>query len=253
MECPLKYKLKYIDGLKEKPKPYFSFGSSLHKTLEFLYSYRPSPPKLEEVLKHFEDNWITEGYSNDEEEEGYFAYGKRILTEYYEKHAKDLRPPIAVEHLFNLKVEEIPVTGFIDRVDKIEGEKAEIIDYKSGKRGFTTSQVEENEQLTFYQWAVEESLGMSVGKLTLYHLPSQTSVSVEARSQKKLDELKGKVLMVAHLIEKGEFEPKKNRFCPCDFGEHCQYYRHLYYLGDKKRGKVNKQQSIEEFGEGNER
>jgi putative RecB family exonuclease len=243
MECPLKYKLKYVDGLKEKPKPYLSFGSSLHLALEFMYSHKPFPPTLNQVLKHYEDNWISDGYASSEEEEGYFAYGRRILTEYYEKHVKDLKSPMAVEYLFNLKVEDIPVTGFIDRVDKIEEEKAEIIDYKSGKRGFTQAQVAENEQLTFYQWAVEESLRIPVGKLTLYHLPSQTPVSVGARPQERLDELKGKVLMVAHLIEKGEFEPRRNRFCPCDFGDHCPLFEHMFRKGKKKR----KQQSLKEF------
>ena len=248
IECPLKYKLKYVDGLKEKPRPYLSFGSSLHLALEYMYSFKPSPPSLEEVLKYYEDNWISEGYASSEEEEGYFSYGKRILTEYYNRHAKDMKPPIAVEHLFNLKVEEIPVTGFVDRVDRLEGNKAEIIDYKSGKNLFSKSQVEENEQLTFYQWAVEESLGIPVAKLTLYHLPSQTPVSVDARSEDRLNELKGKILMVAHLIEKGEFEPRKNRFCPCDFAEQCPFYRHLYITA-KKRPKVNTQQSIEEYSD----
>ena len=208
-----------------------------------LYSHRPFPPSLKRVLKQYEEKWISEGYASSEEEEGYFAYGKRILTDYYERHAAEMKPPFAVEHMFNLKVEDVPVTGFIDRVDRIEGEKAEIIDYKSGKRGFTQSQVADNDQLTFYQWAVEESLGIPVGKLTLYHLPSQTPVSVEARSQKRLDELKGRVLMVAHLIEKGEFEPRRNRFCPCDFGEFCPLFEHLYGKGKSKR----KQQTLKEF------
>jgi DNA helicase-2/ATP-dependent DNA helicase PcrA len=243
-ECPLKFKLKYIDGLKEEPKSYLSFGSSLHSALEFMYSHRPLP-SLDELLKCLEEKWVSEGYASKEDEEGYFAYGKRILAEYYEKHAEDLRPPIAVEHRFNLEVEGIPVIGFIDRVDKLQGNKAEIIDYKSGKRSFTTSQVQENEQLTFYQWAVEESLGIEVGKLTLYHLPSQTHVSSEARSRAKIDALKGRVLMVAHLIEDGEFEPKKNRFCPCDFGEHCPYYMHLYEKKGNK--KVYHQMSIKDL------
>ncbi len=246
-ECPLKYKLKYIDGLKEKPKSYLSFGSSLHSALEFMYSYRPPPPTLDELLKYFDENWISEGYSGKEEEEGYFSYGKKILTEYYEEHAKDLKPPIAVEHRFNLEIEGIPVIGFIDRVDKLEGNRAEIIDYKSGKKVFTSSQVEGNEQLTFYQWAVEESMGIPVGKLTLYHLPSQTPVSSEARSEDKIDALKGKVLMVAHLIEEGKFEARKGRFCPCDFAKHCPYYKHLYVMEDSKRAKENIQQTIEEY------
>lgn len=240
--------MKYVDGLIEKPKSYLSFGKSLHLVLEFLYSFKSSPPTLEEVLRYYEDKWITQGYASSEEEEGYFTYGKRILTEYYERHETDLKPPLAVEHLFNLKVEEIPVTGFIDRVDKIEGNMAEIIDYKSGKKSFTKSQVAENEQLIFYQWAVEESMGIPVGKLTLYHLPSQTPVSVDAKSQERLDEMKGKVLMVAHLIEKGEFEPKKNRFCPCDFWEYCPFFGHLDVERDRG-SRSNKQQSIEQYNQ----
>jgi RecB family exonuclease len=250
LECPLKYKLKYIDGLKEKPKSYFSFGSSLHSALEFLYSYRPPPPSLDDVLKHFDEKWISEGYSSKEEEEGYYSYGKKILTEYYEKHAKDMKSTIAVEHRFNLEVEGIPVTGFIDRIDRIDEYNAEIIDYKSGKNIFTKSHVEENEQLTLYQWAVKESIGLPVKRLTLYHLPSQTPVSSEARSEDKIDELKGKILMVAHLIEKRVFPAQKGRFCPCDFPEHCHYYKHLFIKEEgTSRESLNIQQTIEEYSE----
>jgi DNA helicase-2/ATP-dependent DNA helicase PcrA len=249
IECPLKYKLKYIDGLKEKPKPYFSFGSSLHSTLEFMYTFHPPPPTLEDVLKHYEDNWISKGYANDEEEEGYLIYGKKILTDYYNKHVEDIKPPVAVEHRFNLEVQGIPVIGFIDRVDRLEGDKAEIVDYKSGKKLFTKSQVEENEQLTFYQWAVEESIGLRVKKLTLYHLPSQTPVSSDARSQDRIDALKGKVLMVAHHIEEGDFPAKEGRFCPCDFPEYCPFYKHLYLSKEsgKKKTKADIQKTIENY------
>jgi RecB family exonuclease len=248
IECPLKFKLKYIDGLKEKPKPYLSFGSSLHDALQFFYSYRPPPPSLDDVLKYYEENWISEGYANEEEEEGYFSYGKEILTTFYKMHVKDYKPPIAVEHLFNIKVQGIPITG--DRVDKLEDNRAEIIDYKSGKNIFDRTHVEENEQLTLYQLAVEESIGLEVGKLTLYHLPSQTPVSVEARSREKIDSLKSKILEVSELIAKGEFEAKEGRFCPCDFPEHCPYYKQKYVKKKKEvkeEGKVDIQQTIEEY------
>lgn len=249
IECPLKFKLKYIDGLSEKPKPYLSFGSSLHEALEFMYSHRPPPPSLESVLAHFEENWISDGYASDEEEEGYFTYGKDILREYYKKNIKDLKPSLAVEYKFDIEIKGIPVTGFIDRIDKLEGDKAEIIDYKSGKNIFDKSQVEENEQLTLYQLAVEDSIGMTVGKLTLYHLPSQTPVSTDSRDMGKREELKRKILGVSGEIAKGNFEAKRGRFCPCDFPEHCPFYKHLYVREEEeqKQRKVNIQQTIEEF------
>lgn len=251
IECPLKFKLKYIDGLSEKPKPYLSFGSSLHDALEFMYSYRPPPPSLEDVLSYFEKNWISEGYANEEEEEGYFSYGKEILREYYKENIKDLKPPVAVEYKFDIEIEGIPVTGYIDRIDKLEGGSAEIIDYKSGKNVFDKSQVEKNEQLTLYQLAVEESIGMDVEKLTLYHLPSQTPVSVDSRDKKKIEQLKGKVLEVSENIAKGNFEAKRGRFCPCDFPEYCPFYRHHYIKEeeDQSKRKINIQRTIEEFSE----
>jgi RecB family exonuclease len=249
IECPLKFKLKYIDGLSEKPKPYFSFGSSLHDALEFMYSFRPPPPSLEDVLKYFEKNWISQGYASEEEEEGYFSYGKDILREYYKENIKDLKPPIAVEYKFDIEIDGIPITGFIDRIDKLEGGSAEIIDYKSGKNVFDKAQVEKNEQLTLYQIAVEDSIGMDVKKLTLYHLPSQTPVSVDSRDTNKIEQLKGKILEVSDNIAKGNFEAKRGRFCPCDFPEHCPYYKHLYLKEDEVQStkKVNIQQTIEEF------
>jgi RecB family exonuclease len=241
-----------VDGLKEKPKPYLSFGSSLHEALQFMYSYRPPPPSLEAVLKYYEDNWISEGYANEEEEEGYFSYGKKILKDYYNTRISEFKPPVAVEHKFDIEIEGLPVTGFIDRIDKIEDEKAEIIDYKSGKNVFDKLYVEESEQLTLYQLAVEESIGLFVEKLTLYHLPSQTPVSVDARNREKIQALKAKIQRVAELIKEGKFEAKKGRFCPCDFPEHCPYYRHLYIKEEEtkeNKNKVNIQQTIEEYSE----
>lgn len=244
----MKYKLKYIDGLKEKPKSYLSFGSSLHDALQFFYSYRPPPASLHEVLEYYEKNWINEGYENSEEEEGYFVYGKRILTDYYNMHIKTFKTPVAVEHQFNIEIQGTPVTGFIDRIDKIEDNKAEVIDYKSGKNIFDRSYVEENEQLTLYQLAVEESIGLEVEKLTLYHLPSQTPVSSKARKREKIESLKARILDVNELISKGKFEAKEGRFCPCDFPEHCPFYKHKYVTGkEEKKKKIDIQQTIEEY------
>ncbi len=248
-ECPLKYKLKYIDGLKEKPKSYLSFGSSLHEALRFMYSFRPPPPSLEAVLKYYADNWLDKGYASEEEEEGYFTYGKRILRDFYNENIKHFKPPVAVEHQFNITIEGVPITGFIDRIDKLPDNTAEIIDYKSGKNIVNISSVEENEQLTLYQLAVEESIGLEVGKLTLYHLPSQTPVSSQSRSGEKIEVLKAKILNVAENIANQEFAAKKGRFCPCDFPEHCPYYRHLYMKEEeeKQENLVDIQQTIEEY------
>ena len=42
-ECPQKYKFKYLDKLPEKPRHFFSFGSSVHQALEFFYGVKALP------------------------------------------------------------------------------------------------------------------------------------------------------------------------------------------------------------------
>src|SRR5579863_7286493 len=87
VECPQKYKFKYIDKLPEKPKSFFSFGRSVHSALEFFYSVAALPaPSLEQVLTHYKEKWVREGYKNEEEEAQYRAEGERILREFYKKH-----------------------------------------------------------------------------------------------------------------------------------------------------------------------
>ena len=37
LECPQKWKFKYVDKIPEKPRHFFSFGQSCHEALEFFY------------------------------------------------------------------------------------------------------------------------------------------------------------------------------------------------------------------------
>ncbi|MBL7197071.1 MAG: PD-(D/E)XK nuclease family protein [Candidatus Omnitrophica bacterium] len=80
LQCPLKYKFKYIDGLKEKPRSYLSFGKSVHGALEFLFGSKfQTPPSQEEVLVKYTKVWIKEGYKDKKEEDQYLEYGKSII------------------------------------------------------------------------------------------------------------------------------------------------------------------------------
>ena len=82
LDCPQKWKLKYVDKLPEKPRHFFSFGKSLHEALEFLYGVKTlPPPSLDEVLKAYYEHWYSEGYASLQQEEQYRAEGVRILPD----------------------------------------------------------------------------------------------------------------------------------------------------------------------------
>lgn len=227
--CPLCYKLQYIDGLKPKDKWYFSFGLTMHQCAEYFFQVRvPPPPTLDELLQFYEQNWRSEGYESAEEEANYKAYGKEMLTTFWEIHSRDFQMPLAVERLFYIDVGGVKLRGYIDRVDKLESGGLAIVDYKTNKELFTIDYLEKDLQLTLYQLAAEQLWQLPVEKLTLYHMRSNTPVSCPSRKPAQLNEAKQLVLDVADKIDRQIFPATENDYCPCDFPEHCPYYRHLY-------------------------
>jgi len=225
------YKLQYIDGLKPKDKWYFSFGTTMHRCVEYFFKVStPPPPPLEELLQFYEQNWLTEGYESPEEETRYKDYGREILTRFWEIHSADFRMPVAVERMFYVDIDGVKLRGFIDRVDKLESGGLSIVDYKTTKELFTIDDLEEDLQMTIYQLAAEQTWQLPVERLTLYHLRSNTACSCPPRDEARLEQARRLVLEVAENIAQERFPAIENQYCPCDFPEHCPYYRHQYMV-----------------------
>ena len=227
--CPLNYKLQYIDGLRPKDKWYFSFGLTLHQCAEYFFRVRvPQPPSLDELLRYYEKVWLSRGYESAEEEMKYKAYGREILTKFWSTHSSDFHMPLAVERMFYIDIEGIKLRGFIDRVDKLDSGGLSIVDYKTNQELFAADYLARDLQLTLYQLAAEQIWRLPVERLTLYHLRSNTPCSCAARDEARLGEARSLVLEVAENIARQKFPATENQYCPCDFAEHCPYYRHKY-------------------------
>jgi len=115
-------------------------------------------------------------------------------------------------------------------IDKLESGGLSIVDYKTSKELFTIDDLEEDLQLTLYQLAAEQTWQLPVEKLTLYHLRSNTACSCPPRDEARLEQAKQLVLEVAESIARQIFPAIENQYCPCDFPEHCPYYRHQYMV-----------------------
>ncbi|OGO42733.1 MAG: hypothetical protein A2Z05_06925 [Chloroflexi bacterium RBG_16_60_22] len=229
--CPLCYKLQYLDGLKSKDRWYFSFGTTMHRCVErFFRVNTPPPPSLEEMLRYYERAWIATAYESPEEEARFKDYGREILTRFWEIHTADFRLPVALERSFYLDIDGTKLRGFIDRVDKLDSGGLAIIDYKTNKELFTADYLEDDLQLTIYQMAAEQTWKLPVEQLTLYHLRSNTACSCPPRDVARIERARQLVRDVAGDIAAGKFPATENAYCPCDFPEHCPYYRHQYLI-----------------------
>jgi putative RecB family exonuclease len=229
LQCPLSYKLQYIDKLKPKERYYFSFGDVIHQCAEYFFKVPvPPPPTLEKLLQFYESNWISDGYESPMQEQQYKSYGRQLLRDFWKINSANFRLPLAVEYQFFVKIEGIPLSGKIDRVDRLP-DGVSVIDYKTNQQPFSEEHLEQDLQLTFYQMAVENTWKLPVKRLILYHLRSNIPFSCDGRPPEKLDAAKKIVLRVADGIAKKEFPATENQFCGnCDFPEHCPYQKHKF-------------------------
>lgn len=180
-------------------------------------------PKYEDLLKIYEEAWIDDWYASAAQQHEYFENGKRILKEFYVKHAQEGWPKIhATEQPFVVKFDQYAVMGKADRID-ILPDGVEIIDYKTGKAK-TKLEADDKMQLLIYQVAATQVLGITPKILSYYYLESNTKMSFLGADEEIVN-LHEKIVNVGQQIANGVFKatPDRRHCTTCDFKEICPY------------------------------
>lgn len=139
LACPLKYMWTYIDPRGKwfaRAKSYYSFGSSLHATLQrFHDSGDVGVETKEQAIAALEESWLTAGYSSPEEAQEALAEGRELIAAYVDQHIEraDEAETLFVEKHLRVDLGEFVLMGRVDRVDELTDGSIEIIDYKSGR------------------------------------------------------------------------------------------------------------------------
>lgn len=249
--CPYQYKLSHILKIPLKGSASFSFGSSMHNTLQKFYErvrvlnsakqtslfdtpeVLPEPgggvkvPSFDELVSLYEESWIDDWYQSKSQREEYYKKGKSILKIFYTSHENNWTIPVSLEGWFKIKVGDYLVHGRIDRVDQLADGSLEIIDYKTGKSKDKVTG-SEKEQLLIYQIAAEtlpqyRNIGPT-SKLTFYYLNDNIKTTFIGKD-KDLEKLKEKIVKTIAGIYNGDFKatPSKIVCDRCDFRDICNY------------------------------
>lgn len=243
--CPYQYRFAHILRIPRHGKAVFSFGKTMHSTLQKLFELinekqgfgqadlfegakkRKEKVKIsfDEILEIFEQSWIDDWYDNKKQKEEHKKKGKEILKEFYNKHNDNWPKAILLEKGFNIKLnidkEYFTIRGNIDRVDDEDG-KIKIIDYKTGKPKDKLS-FEEKEQLFIYQLAAQEVFSQEIKSLAFYYLDNNSEVEFLG-TDADLEKTRDKVIKTIQNIKKGEFPPKPGPLCKfCDFKDICEF------------------------------
>jgi RecB family exonuclease len=154
--CPLSYRLHYIEKKQAEPGLPLRFGKTIHAVLERLIrevvdDERTGPLSEERAIELYREAWGAERLTGM----GVFAEGLAILRRFIaEQGVVDHRDVLAIEKEFRLPVGPFEVLGFIDRVDWIDDETVEVIDYKTNHQLFTRDEVDTSLQMSLYEVAV---------------------------------------------------------------------------------------------------
>jgi len=236
--CPRLYYFRYILRLPLFGNHYFSFGSTIHLTLQKFYEeykkrldssqgnlFRPStaPPVpksiretigFDELLKFYQGAWIDDWYKNKKQKEDYFKNGKEILKNFYQsKHLSESYPSF-LEKGFSIKVGAYTLTGKIDRIDEVAG-GFKIIDYKTGRPKDKLSSADKA-QLLLYQMAMPAILPEAVKELAYYYLENDTQVNFLGTA-KEIQALKEKLITTIEKIKDFDFAGFIKSHDKCDY------------------------------------
>ena len=217
--CPLKYRLGYVDGVPQTAnKPELIFGNIIHKVLQRFHEPNKKHTK-ERILNILEEEWKKDEFEYSVREEKFKEQGIELLKEYIH-FLHDNKPNVLKrEKSFDFNIGHINIRGIIDRIDKISDGTA-IIDYKTSK---TTSSAKSNLQLAIYAMYLEQSPEKDISGLpssASLHFLRAYDKPLKSHSFKKeeLSIVQEKIKTVADGIQKKEFNPKKGRHCEwCDY------------------------------------
>jgi putative RecB family exonuclease len=169
VECGMLYKLGRIDRLPMEFKAdALEFGTVIHLVLGEFYEAKMIGERmpLKDIHNSFEEHWhrVAEGREDIKYAEGkdfgtLLMQGKDLLTAWYMKLPEDNFKVLAIEEAFSVHIPgvEVPIIGAMDLIEEDEAGTIIITDFKSSKKSYSTSEIDQNQQLTTYQIAAKEN------------------------------------------------------------------------------------------------
>lgn len=235
-QCPLSFKLHYIDKQHAEPGDALKFGKLIHAVLETLVrehmtEERTASLSVDRAVELYRTSWADAILSGIE----LFQEGIEILKAFVADQGEiDHRDVLGIEKEFALKVDDFDVIGFIDRVDWVDDETIEVIDYKTSRNLFTRDEVENSLQLSLYHLAAQQIWPWAKKVRLTFHMLRHGVRMVTQRTPDQLAAAVEYVRTIGRSTEQAtEYLPRLNSNCIyCDHRTQCPAYADA--LGGKR-------------------
>lgn len=175
-QCPLKYKLSRIDGIKEPPTEHTLLGNYVHSILEEFYRLEASERTVLGARDLFRSIWesysdaVVLVYHGNKSRINEFRLRARYCIENLMKMEQSTAIEFdGIETELNHSVLGVQIKGFIDRW-AISENKINIGDYKTGKVPQLRFRDDKFDQLLIYAIILSEIQDMEIGTLELLYI-----------------------------------------------------------------------------------
>ena len=237
LQCPLKYKFRYIDQIEpDAIQPGLAFGSSVHRSIAHFYQRLMAGEilSIEQLHTAFQLDWEVaqtvpiawNGQAPDEMEK----QGCDMLTAYMAA-TPDPLPPLAVEKEINVPLvnlntgeicKDVSLFGYIDRIERGNAP----VELKTAARSWSQMQAEQYLQMTANSYALAyEALADAVDGLfevIVKNKAPRIQHLVTRRTVHDFDRWFRTVVQIIESIVDERFYPNPGFLCPsCDYATEC--------------------------------
>lgn len=244
LKCPLAFKLKYIDGVREPATPALFVGKAVHASLECYYRHRQLGIRLEQsdLARRLVESWgesvaveqVQFASSADEEAARRQALG--LVTAYLATVPADEPRPLAVEVLAEAPLIDpgsgenlgMPVVGVMDLVlDEDAGPL--IADFKTAAKSSEPAEITHEIQLSCYSYLFRRSsplpeCGLEIRSLIKTKVPQVQFHRYAARDARHFQRLFTVIRAYLDDLDAGRFAYRPTWTCAsCEFRDtHCR-------------------------------
>jgi putative RecB family exonuclease len=233
VQCQLKYRFQYVDGIKKDSESIEAFmGSRVHEALERVlklkkdFDKEPSYELAEEIFCRTWDEKFHPAVvirEPDVTPEDYKRRGLMMLRNYFDiDSVHDFGEIVDMELRLNFQIGEHSVNGIVDRLQR-EGGRLHIIDYKTSKGRMTQDQADRDRQLAIYELGLRQ-LYPDAEEIELHwYMLAHKDVVTSTRDAEARRRLEDQVSSLIEEIESAtDFRPSEGTLCGwCDYAEEC--------------------------------
>jgi RecB family exonuclease len=223
-QCPLSFRLHYIDQLEAEPGIELRFGKAVHWALEKLVDgHVGGGLSTQQAFDFWQAAWTDSGLTGV----GLFTEGVEILQSFCRSEGfVEPDQVLAVEEPFEITVGRFKVVGAIDRVDRIGEGAIRVRDYKTNRIVFTRDEVDESLQLSLYHLAAQQLYPWARTIELQYDLLRHDLKLRTARTSEQLEAARRYIIAVGERTENApDYPARLNPNCVyCDHRKQCGAY-----------------------------